>query len=57
MRSVVRKATKPYCTCMGKEKGFTKHPGPNTYWVCPGCSKVAKMVFEKHGGVPLEYFP
>ena len=58
MRTVKRKTTLPWCTCNSAgEKGFTKHPGPNTYWVHPTCMKVTKAVYERHGGVPLEYFP
>lgn len=54
---VQRKTTKPYCTCLGGMKGWSKHPGPNDYWVHPTCGKVSRLVYRQHGGIPLQYFP
>lgn len=57
MRTVKRASTKPYCTCLGGTKGWTKHPGPNEYWIHPDCKKVSKGVWTTHGGIPLHLFP
>ena len=57
MPAVQRKSTKPYCTCTGGSKGWSKPPGPDQYWIHADCRKVSKPVWDLYGGVPLHLFP
>lgn len=47
MKTIARKTTKPYCTCVAKRnEGYTRLPGTDKF-VHPTCMKVSKGYWER----------